>query len=177
MYLPSAYTPPIQWLFVCLSAPLRKKPTDDNASVTLLSVLIDIIISQIVMQPNLKCFYWRDVVFTLTALGVFPCFRVLRLVMFKCGLDDVLTSSHSHIFCALLHHKSLVLLLERLAAAGMAGDAVGLSAPAGVCHDIEVGAATPEHTSVTVCIAFVGPSSSSKVTIVFSKIRERVKKF
>ena len=59
----------------------------------------------------------------------------------------------------------------------MPGDAVGLSAPAGVCHGIEVGAATPEHTSVTVCIAFVGPRSSSKVTTVFSKIRERVKNF
>jgi len=62
--------------------------TDDNASVTLLSVLIDIISSGIVMQPNLKCFYWRDVVFTLTAVTVFPCyFRVLKLVTLKCGID------------------------------------------------------------------------------------------
>jgi len=61
--------------------------TGDNASVTLLSVLIDIISSGIVMQPNLKCFCWRDVVFTLTAVTVFPCFRVLKLVTLKCGTD------------------------------------------------------------------------------------------
>ena len=42
------------------------------------------------------------------------------------------------------------------------------------------GAAAPAAVNAStyilwVCIAFVGPSSSSKVTIVFSKIRERVK--
>ena len=37
------------------------------------------------------------------------------------------------------------------------------------------GAAAPQDTSFTVCIAFVGPSSSSKVTTAFSKIRERIK--
>jgi hypothetical protein len=61
--------------------------TGDNASVTLLSVRIDIISSsETVMQPNLICFYWRDVVFTLTALAVFPCFRVLKFVMLKCWI-------------------------------------------------------------------------------------------
>jgi len=114
MYLPTAYTPPNQWLFVCLSVPLRKKPTGDNASVTLLSVFIDIINSRIVTQSKLKCIYWRDVVFTLTAVGVFPCFRILKLVMFKSGIDDVLTSSHSHLFHAPLHHNRLLLLLRSL---------------------------------------------------------------
>jgi hypothetical protein len=61
--------------------------TGDNASVTLFSVLIDIISSGIVIQPNLKCFYWKDVVFTSTAVAVFPCFRVLKLVILKCGID------------------------------------------------------------------------------------------
>ena len=51
------------------------------------------------------------------------------------------------------------------------------AASPGRCFDIAAGTDTNENTSVTVCIAFVGPRSSSKVTIVFSKIRERVKKF
>ena len=51
------------------------------------------------------------------------------------------------------------------------------AASAGRCYDLEAGNATTADTSATVCIAFVGPRSSSKVTIVFSKIRERVKKF
>jgi hypothetical protein len=87
-HVPSYSLPPMQSIFLFLSAPTRKMTTGDNASVTLLSVLIDIISSRIVMQPNLKCFYWRDVVFTLTAVTVFPCyFRVLKLVTLKCGID------------------------------------------------------------------------------------------
>ena len=59
------------------------------------------------------------------------------------------------------------------AAAGVPGAAVvSAPSPAGV-----VGAATTADTSVTVCIAFVGLRSSSKLTIVFSKINESVKNF
>jgi len=84
MYLPTLYTPPpSSGSLCCLSAPTRKMRTGDNTSVTLLSVRIDIISSGTVMQPNLKCFYWGDVVFTLTAPAVFPCFRVLKFVMLK----------------------------------------------------------------------------------------------
>jgi len=79
--------------------------TGDNASITLLSVLIDIINSGIVMQPNLICLYWRDVVFTLTPVTVFPCFRVLKLVMLKCGIDH----GFSYVKSPMLH---AVLLLK-----------------------------------------------------------------
>jgi len=52
--------------------------------------------------------------------------------------------------------------------AAAAKPAVGTyAASPGTCFDLEAGTAG---TSVTVCIAFVGPRSSSKVTIVFSKI-------
>ena len=54
-------------------------------------------------------------------------------------------------------------------AIGMPGGGAVVRAPAGE------GAAAPQDTSFTVCIAFVGPSSSSKVTTAFSKIRERIK--
>jgi len=91
MYHPTLYTPlsPPSIGSFCVSQHLQRKMTTvDNASVKLLSILIDIIISGIVMQSNLRCIYWRDVVFTLTAVAVFPsCFRVLQLVTLKCGID------------------------------------------------------------------------------------------
>ena len=79
--------------------------TGDNASVTLLSVLIDIISSEIVMRPNLKCFYWRDVVFTLTTVTVFPCFRLVRTVKLKLRFEK------SNVMSAVVHAVLLLVIL------------------------------------------------------------------
>ena len=115
--------------------------TGDNALGTLLSILIDTVSSGIVMQPNLKCFCWRDVVFTLTAVAAFPsCFRILKRVMLKCGIDSGFSYGKSPMLLAVL----LVRLGRR---------------------------------EYVLHLLFVGPRSSTKVTIVFSKIRERVRKF
>jgi hypothetical protein len=103
MYLPTVHTPPIQWFFLCLSAPTIKMIDSDNASVKLLSVLIDIISSEIVMQPNLKWFCWRNVVFKLTAVAVVPSFfRVLKLVTLKCWIDHGFSYVKSPVLHAIL---------------------------------------------------------------------------
>jgi len=63
------------------------------------------------------------------------------------------------------------------AAAAAAAGIPGATVPSAPSPVGEVGAAITADTSVTVCIAFVGLRSSSKLTIVFSKIKESVKIF
>ena len=64
------------------------------------------------MQPNLKCFYWRDVVFTLTAVAVFPCFRVLKLVMLTLRMNK--SNVKSPVFHAVLVILILLILIPIL---------------------------------------------------------------
>jgi hypothetical protein len=44
-------------------------------------------------------------VFTLTAVAVFPCFRILKLVMLKCGIDNGFSYVKSPMLHAILLHR------------------------------------------------------------------------
>ena len=52
--------------------------------------------------------FWGDVVFTLTAVAVFPCFRVLENVMLKSGIDNGLRYVNSTMMIALLQPDRMV---------------------------------------------------------------------